>query len=542
MSWSIRELSECVKNGGVAMQLDTGSYRTTSTITIKGATIPNRIFGEGILPSAIYYNPDGSILIGKEALERSLLDPKGLVVGFKTMVETSNMFNVSGVGKTPEEIIVDYDEAMVKKTCDKHGIDLKKLVLFLSFPVHWSPETVERIVELLTERGIKTNTMTAFSEPHSAIYAGIKEYPCCIGSNVMVLDIGGGTADILIVCPGETDNFENPHFMKVRSQRGIPKAGIELSKPIVDLLVEKFSQALNMSPETVRKNKVYMNAIAEEADLNKIDLMEGTDISAAALIPNSDGRIVEFEMKAEDYFDIIDRTTLSEIGDTVDDAIASAQQDDVSNLEALGLNAFTGIDYLMCVGGTCKGRHVRDYFANRLGLREDQVIDCDSQTQVCYGLAELAKLVLDNPEIVIPLENEGEDSTIPEGLLNNRLSRGFAIRYRDTDTGESRAGIHLWRDDIVPARNTIRYVVPKHHADTLEGEVYAIYETKHNIKSLPITGLEVLGKLIMPLPEGTKSGDPVEITFTLSTAGTLEVGAVINGKPLDESFTKDGCF
>jgi|GEM_PF-5448608 len=541
MSWTIEDISDCCKNGGIAMELDTGSYRTTSTLTIKGATIPNRIFGEGILPSAIYYDPDGSIFIGQEALERGLLDPKGLVVGFKTLVGSDKMFNVSGSGKTPEEILVDFDEVLVKKTCIKQGIKPENLVLFISYPVHWSPEAVDRIVSLLAERGIKTNIRAAYSEPHSAIFACIKTCPECIGTNVMVLDIGGGTADILIVCPGETDDFGNPSFMRVRSQRGIPKAGIELSKPIMDLLVEKFSQALNMSPDTVRNNKVYMNTIAEEADLNKIDLMEGLDISAAVLIPNSDGIVIEFEMKAEDYFGIIDRSTLSEIGDTVEEALEAARQDDISNLEAIGLERFTGIDYLLCVGGTCKGKHVRDYFANRLGLSEDQVINCDSQTQVCYGLAELAKLVLENPDIVVPVEKE-EDGTIPEGLLNNRLSRGFAIRYRDSDTGESRAGIHLWRDDVAPARNTIRYVVPKHHAETLEGEVYAIYESKHNIKSLPVAGLEVLGKLVMPLPEGTKSGDPVEITFSFSVAGTLEVCAAVNGKVLDESFIKDGCF
>ena len=157
--------------------------------------------GSEILPSCLY--EDGKVLlIGKKAKSRGLLHPENYVASAKRYMDDRNYhFNVNGKSYSPEDVATEVLKRIYNEVKELTGeSDIKAVI---TIPAIFRDYAIEATIRAGRRAGFMD--VKTLKEPVSSVIAnGIEKKA---DGNYMVIDLGGGTADISIVTVKGNDYY-----------------------------------------------------------------------------------------------------------------------------------------------------------------------------------------------------------------------------------------------------------------------------------------------------------------------------------------------
>lgn len=181
--------------------IDAGNSRmkcAVPDITGNPRLVTNR-FGESFTPSAVFFAPDGSTIVGTEALNAGFVDPARLVVNWKRDMSTTKPLYVGddGTEYTSKDILAilltDAKDNIEAKT----GEVVNEAVVCV--PANYTDAQKQQTKDAGAQAGFKVILL-----PHEPTAAALgNELHKRKNSTALVYDLGGGTFDVSIVrCRG----------------------------------------------------------------------------------------------------------------------------------------------------------------------------------------------------------------------------------------------------------------------------------------------------------------------------------------------------
>ena len=180
----------------MTLGIDAGTTRFKSAIlTTSGEpqTLTNRM-GQTFTPSVVYFNEDGSTLIGTEAANAALASPKRAVFDWKANMGTDKvLYADNGVNYTAKDILAILLENIKIDAEAKTGEPINHATI--TVPANYSNVQKQQTCEAAKKAGI--NVLLTPHEPTAgALGNHIYKFK---GATTLVYDLGGGTFDVSII-------------------------------------------------------------------------------------------------------------------------------------------------------------------------------------------------------------------------------------------------------------------------------------------------------------------------------------------------------
>jgi molecular chaperone HscC len=179
----------------ITVGIDLGTTYSLVAHIVHGepAVIPNAL-GEVLTPSAISVADDGSILVGAAARARATTHPGRTALSFKRDMGTANIYDLSLVKKTPQELSALVLGSLKRDAEAALGIAVTDAVItvpaYFNDAQRQATRDAGQIAGLRVERIINEPTAAALA------YALHEEER---DSRIAVVDLGGGTFDVTIL-------------------------------------------------------------------------------------------------------------------------------------------------------------------------------------------------------------------------------------------------------------------------------------------------------------------------------------------------------
>src|SRR5260221_1887582 len=218
--------------------LDFGTSNTTlGTIEGHAPVLVALEDGESTIPSAIFYEVDGAVLIGRRAVDAYVEGAPGrLMRSLKSVLGTSLIDETTRLGRERvsfRDVIAYYLGAVKRRAEQTMGSELRDAVH--GRPVHFAdnaPDSDRKAEETLRviARGIGFDQVTFQFEPIAAAL----EYERQIGSEevALIADIGGGTSDFSIVRLGPERHGKADRVADILANDGVRIGGTDFDRQL----------------------------------------------------------------------------------------------------------------------------------------------------------------------------------------------------------------------------------------------------------------------------------------------------------------------
>jgi molecular chaperone DnaK len=156
--------------------------------------ITNR-FGEPFTPSAVFFAPDGSTIVGTEALNAGFVEPSRLVTNWKRAMGTDEPLYTADDGTVYQAI--DVLAILLKDAKDNIEAKTGQVVneVVITVPANYTDLQKQQTIDAAQKVGMKVLTL-----PHEPTAAALgNELYKQSNSTALVYDLGGGTFDVSIV-------------------------------------------------------------------------------------------------------------------------------------------------------------------------------------------------------------------------------------------------------------------------------------------------------------------------------------------------------
>ncbi|MEA2829848.1 MAG: putative chaperone protein, partial [Bradyrhizobium sp.] len=193
--------------------------------------------GQSTIPSAIFYEVDGAVLIGRKALEAYVAGVPGrLMRSLKSVLGTSLIDETTRVGRERasfRDVIAYYLAATKRRAEQALGRELRDVVH--GRPVHFvdnAPDADRKAEQTLREiaREVGFDEVTFQFEPIAAAL----DYERQISSEeiALIADIGGGTSDFSIVRLGPERHGKVDRAADILANDGIRIGGTDFDRQL----------------------------------------------------------------------------------------------------------------------------------------------------------------------------------------------------------------------------------------------------------------------------------------------------------------------
>lgn len=435
--------------------------------------IPNSL-GDMLTPSAVGYDEDGALLVGRAAKDRLLTHPHLTGARFKRYMGTNHEMTLGKKAFRAEELssfvlraLRADAEAFLGQTVDEAVI---------SVPAYFNDIQRKATITAAEFAGLKVNRL--INEPTAAALAyGLQDRHG--ESTFLVVDLGGGTFDVSIL-----EMFSG--VMEVRASAGDAFLGGE---DFTDALALELGRQLGIKPEDVsREDGARLRALA---DRMKIQLTEAADASADFSLKGAARRVTITREKFDEITDPILKRLRLPIQRAISDA--SLRADDLHRI--------------ITVGGATRMHAVRQLVTRLFKRFPEYSIDPDHV--VALGAAVQAGLAA---------RHKALDDVVMTDVCPFTLGFETSIQVTEGKYEHGHFSPMIERNTVVPVSKS-DIVSPLHPNQTeilfkiFQGESPFV---KDNIQ---------IGTLRVPLKAGAKDDKSVDIRYTYDTSGVLEVEA-----------------
>lgn len=190
-----------------AFGIDLGTTNSALAMNAGGVSETVPIFGHNTIPSVVWYRADGSVIVGREAYKRK--HQKDVVYSSKRDMGSNTVYHLeledgSTKDVTPVDVASEVLKAIVKGADPMYG-EVDEVVI--TVPAYFNDSQRIATRQAAEKAGLKVLGM--INEPTAAALAyGINQQKNT-ASNVLVVDVGGGTTDITLMNITNYDSEED---------------------------------------------------------------------------------------------------------------------------------------------------------------------------------------------------------------------------------------------------------------------------------------------------------------------------------------------
>jgi len=213
--------------------------------------------GGRIVPSAVYFDSNGEIVVGTAAREQAQIEPDRVAMLFKRgMGERSFLpddedFVVDGKRQSPEELSAIVLRKLVQMAADHYGEPVHRAVI--TVPAYFGE--VERAATKAAGKIADLDVVRIVNEPTAAAIAhGIDHSP--EAGKILVFDLGGGTFDVTVMEIGADGSIT---VIATGGDRRL--GGMDFDQLIVDRMVSLGRQAgQDIEADGYTRQQAYIKA------------------------------------------------------------------------------------------------------------------------------------------------------------------------------------------------------------------------------------------------------------------------------------------
>ena len=217
--------------------------------------------GAEITPSVVYFEPDGTVVVGEEAVQATAVDPENGVQLIKRAMGTEFPLRVRGQEHTPESI----SALILRQLVAAAGGTASggKVSAVITVPAYFGLAEREATYQAGVIAGI--DVLELLDEP----VAAAAHYGLTSGGDrtVLVYDLGGGTFDTTVL------QISDGGVQVLATDGHHSLGGADVDQRLLDLVLERL--AAQLSPDEVDKitdDKHMMGELVLEAEAAKKDL------------------------------------------------------------------------------------------------------------------------------------------------------------------------------------------------------------------------------------------------------------------------------
>jgi molecular chaperone DnaK len=219
--------------------IDFGTSNTVAMVRTADARMRPLLFdGSPLLPSAVYVNTDGKVLVGRDAERNARVDPARFEPNPKRRIDDGEVFVAGQVLPVPQ--IFGYVLSQVN-TEARRQLGGAPQEVRLTHPARWGERRRSLLVEAARRAGLVGASVTPqlIPEPVGAAsyFTAVLGSTVPVGRSLAIYDLGGGTFDATVVRRTRT-GFE------VLAEDGLADVGgLDFDHAIVEYLGKAYGQS-----------------------------------------------------------------------------------------------------------------------------------------------------------------------------------------------------------------------------------------------------------------------------------------------------------
>lgn len=212
--------------------IDFGTSNTVAMVrTGTGRARPLLFDGSPLLPSAVYLNPDGRLLVGRDAERSARLDPARFEPNPKRRVDDGTVLLGDQELPVPQVVAAVLRHVATEAHRQLGGCD----ELRLSHPAQWGERRRTILVEAARAAGLPNPVMIAEPVAAASYYTAVLGGTVPPGRSVAIYDLGGGTFDATVV-------RRTPGGFEVLAEHGLADlGGLDFDQALVEHLGRGYS-------------------------------------------------------------------------------------------------------------------------------------------------------------------------------------------------------------------------------------------------------------------------------------------------------------
>ena len=484
------------------------------------ATVVNNSEGTNTTPSVVNFASPSQVVVGQVAKENAVIDPDNTISLVKTLMgKTDFAISYNGEDKSPEEVSAYILRKVAEDAAKMLDTEVRDVVI--TCPAYFG--TAERTATKNAGIIAGLNVLEVISEPTAAAlyYGCAREQE---EKTILVFDLGGGTFDVTIM------NISSEKIEVICSDGNHELGGKDWDEAVMRYLAEEFISQTGFDVEFDEYAQQDMRLKAEKAK------QQLTSRDQVPVMLDAAGLRARINLTRE-KFDEITSALLGEAIEKTESAIDVAKEK--------GYN----IDEILLVGGSTRMPQVTKAIVDRFGM-EPKILDPDEA--VAKGAAIHAVNVYVNNQKSLEPGDVGE-TTVNVGGATKEINaddykeelavqpemmsiggktrkvvvattKSFAIEV--LINGESKCCNMIIKNEPMPDGSISVTKEFGTNVANQESAELVVYESDFMEETFDVDKDFVLGTATLELPGNLPAGSPIQVTFTLSTEGILEVSGV----------------
>ncbi len=465
--------------------------------------ITNR-FGESFTPSAVFFAPDGSIVIGSEALNAGFMQPERLVVNWKRKMGTDHSLYTDESGKQ----YVAKDILAILLSDAKENIEAKTDSVVnqavVTVPANYNDLQKKHTIEAGKSVGVDVMLM-----PHEPTAAAIgnKIYERK-GSTALVYDLGGGTFDVSIV----RSNGNSMDIIATGGEQNL--GGRDFNECIGNKLLDEF-EAKNRIRPSKQDQPLFYQEMSQRIEQLKISLSAQTQSSVVLFC---EGKQLQLKITRDQFNQWVEQLARKTIEKTV------------SVIKEAGLE-ITDIDEIYAVGGGSMMPIITDMLEELTGKKVSK--KCEPHSAAALGAVMAGR---------IECQRQGKSYTCgdvvlpaPDLIVHDILSHSIGVMALDNNNSQVCSEI-LTKETAIPSIQTKLFKLSEPNQTAVTIKILEGEDGKKADKCLELGVFE-----LQDLPPRPDLIGRIEVTFSLDANGLLTAKARDNasGKTAEMEITYD---
>ena len=494
---------------------------TYSAVTVMNdvglAEIVKNFIGEDTTPSVIYFEADGSVLVGSQAKQTQVSDPENACSLIKRHMGEDYPLEFRGKSFSPESLSALILKELVNSANSQNGLDIRKAVI--TVPAYFGIQERQATKQAGEIAGLEV--VGIVPEPvAAAISLGTRQEG---ELTLLVFDLGGGTFDTTIL-KARAGKVE---VIAIDGNRLL--GGADWDNRLEGLFLEKFVQQADLGDEDPSLDDDFMTDLKVEVEGSKKVL---TLRPAAKLLLRYQNKKQSVEVTRAEF----EAATADLVAQTVQ---ITQRVLETARIKVPGL----AIDRLLLVGGSSRMPMI-EAALGQAGFAPERT---DFDLSVAKGAAVYGQGLLpvydfgDSPTAGARTDDSGDAVEVRPGVgpartvVTNVLSRGLGVQVvRDTPSGDYQDYVTFLAhaNENLPLTASMEGGIIRDGQSSVEVPLYEqggeteseALENNKQMASGPSTTIDGLPPL--------RKGDPIHVNLEVSAEGiaTLVVVEPTSGR------------
>jgi hypothetical protein len=217
---------------GPRIGIDFGTSHTVALMAWPDGRVRPLLFdGSPLLPSAVYAQADGQLLVGRDAVHAARVDPGRFEASPKRRIDDGTV--LLGDQEYPVPALIAAVLSYVAQEANRVGGGAPS-ALTLTHPAAWGVSRRLALIEGAKLAGLPEPLLVPEPVAAASYFTGVVDRPIAADHGVLVYDFGGGTFDASVVIRNADGGFD------VRAVDGVDDlGGVDLDQLVVDYAREQ---------------------------------------------------------------------------------------------------------------------------------------------------------------------------------------------------------------------------------------------------------------------------------------------------------------